>query len=239
MQIHQLGDVVDHLLGVLQRPHPLAHHLGADDLVVVKAHPAVGLVAPGRRLADVVQQRRPPQHQIGVAGFLKLDRLPQHRQGMLVDVLVLVVLVDGQPHAPDFGQHYVPHPGLHHQFDAGDRVGPQQRLVQLDGDAFYGDPGQLRRHCGDGLLHPRCDPELQLGHEPRSAQHPQRVVAERHRRLRRGIEHLRLHRRQTVQRIEKLPRAVRVDSDGHGIDAEVPAHQVVLESIAEPHLRIA
>ena len=65
MQIHQLRHVVDHLLGVLQRPHPLAGHLGADHLVVMKAHPAVGFVPARRGLADVVQQRRPAQHQVG------------------------------------------------------------------------------------------------------------------------------------------------------------------------------
>ena len=55
MQIDQLRDVVDHLFGVLQLAHPLAHHLGADHLVVMEAHPAVGLVLAGARLADVVQ----------------------------------------------------------------------------------------------------------------------------------------------------------------------------------------
>ncbi len=113
--------------------------------MVVKAHPAVGLVLAGARLADVMQQRRPPQHQIG-ALVLQLDRLPQHRQRMLVDVLVLVVLVDGHPHPADLGQHHVAHPGLHHQIDAGDRVVAQQQLVQLGGHPFGGDSAQLRRH---------------------------------------------------------------------------------------------
>ena len=54
MQIYELGDVVDHLLGVLQLPHALADHFRADDFVVMEADPAVGLMAARRGLADVM-----------------------------------------------------------------------------------------------------------------------------------------------------------------------------------------
>ena len=47
------------------------------------------IVPPGRELADVVQQRRPAQHRIR-AVVLQRDRLAQHGQRMLVDVLVLI-----------------------------------------------------------------------------------------------------------------------------------------------------
>ena len=50
--------------GVPQRRQPLAHQLGADHLVVVEGHPPARLVPPRRRLADVVQQRGQPQHQV-------------------------------------------------------------------------------------------------------------------------------------------------------------------------------
>ena len=60
VQVHQLRHVVDHLLGVAAAPaSACATILAPDDLVMMKAHPAVGLVPAGRRLADVVQQRRP------------------------------------------------------------------------------------------------------------------------------------------------------------------------------------
>ena len=160
MQVHQLRYVVDHLLRVLQRPHPLADHLRADHLVVVEAHPAVGLVLAGGRLADVVQQRRPAQHQIRAAvRLLEVDRLPQHRQRMLVDVLVLMVFVDGHPHRAHLGQHHIAQAGLHHQVDAGDRVRAEEQLVQFGGHPLGGDPVQLRRHLDQGRQHPRRDGE--------------------------------------------------------------------------------
>ncbi len=179
MQIHQLGDVVDHLLGVLQRAHPLSRHLRANHLVVMKTHSAVGLVLAGAGLADVVQQRRPAQHQIR-AVVLERDRLAQHRQRMLIHVLVLMVFVDGHPHRAHFREHHVAEPGLHHQVDTRDGVVAKQQLVQLGGDAFGGDPPQLRRHLDECADHPRRHAEPELADEPRRAQHPQRVVAEGH-----------------------------------------------------------
>lgn len=121
--------------------------------MVVKAHAAVFFVASGGGLADVVQQRRPAQHQVGAVVF-EFDGLAQHGQRVLVDVLVLVVFVDGHLHGPDFGQHDLTHPGLHQQVDPGDRVGAQQQLVQLGGHPFGADPGQLRGHLLDRRPHP-------------------------------------------------------------------------------------
>jgi hypothetical protein len=65
MQIHQLRDVVDHLFGIFQGTQPLSSHLGTDHLMVVEADSAVWLMLAGGGLADVVQQRRPAQNQIG------------------------------------------------------------------------------------------------------------------------------------------------------------------------------
>ena len=113
-----------------------------------KLTPPSGFVLAGGGLADVVQQRRPAQHQVGTF-VLQGDRLPQHGQRMLVDVLVLVVLVDRHLHAADLGQHHLAHPGLHHQLDTGDRIGAQQQLVQLGGDSLGGDPAQLGGHLLD------------------------------------------------------------------------------------------
>ena len=124
MQEHQRGHVVDDAGGVAQGAQPLAGHLGPDDLVMVKAHPAGGLVPAGGRLADVVQQRRQPQHQVRLA-VLQRDRLLEHRQRMGVDVLVLVVLIDLQAHRGHLGQHVLGQPGVHHQLNAGPRIGPE------------------------------------------------------------------------------------------------------------------
>ena len=65
VQEDQPGDVLDDVLGVPQRLQPGRGQLRADHLVVVEADPAARLEPPGRRLADVVQQRGQPQHQVG------------------------------------------------------------------------------------------------------------------------------------------------------------------------------
>ena len=158
---------------------------------------------------------------------------------MLVDVLMLMVFVDGHPHAADLGQHHLTHPGLYQQVDAGDRVVAQQQFVHLGGHPFGADPGQLRGHLLDGGPHPRGDGEAELGHEPRGAQHPQRVVAERLRRRRRGVQHPGAQRRQPAQRIEEFARPIRGDPHRHRVRGEIAAHQVVVEAVAEAHLGIA
>ena len=71
VQEDQPRHILGELLRVLQRAQPLAHHLRADHLVVVEAHPAARLDCAGRRLADVVQQRGPAQHQIRVVLLLE------------------------------------------------------------------------------------------------------------------------------------------------------------------------
>ena len=163
MQIHQLRHVVDHLLGVLQRSQSLADHLGADHLVVMEADAPIGLMATGRGLADVVQQRRPAQNQITLIGTtLQRDRLSQHRQRMLIHILVLMVFVDGHLHAADLREHHITESGLHHQLDTRHRIRTQQHLVELDGHPLDGDSSQLGRHRDDGLTHPVGHSELKL-----------------------------------------------------------------------------
>ena len=109
VQLDQRGDLVDDGLRVAQGRQSPAGQLGPDHLVVVEAHPAAVLEAPGARLADVVQQGGQAQHQVrcagGLVGGLQVDGLLQHDQGVLVDVLVPVVLVDLQPQGRQLGQH--------------------------------------------------------------------------------------------------------------------------------------
>ena len=81
-----------------------------------------GLEAPRPRLADVVQQGRQPQRQVG-AVLLQVDGLLQDGQRVLVDVLVPMVLVPLQPQRGDLRQHPVREPGLHQQPDALDAGG--------------------------------------------------------------------------------------------------------------------
>ena len=96
MQAGQHRDVVDQRLRQTQFAQPLADQLRSDHLVMMETDTAARLEPAGRRFADVVQQRRQPESEISSTSFLG-DRLVQHRQGVLVDVLVLVVLVLLQP----------------------------------------------------------------------------------------------------------------------------------------------
>ena len=90
VQVHELHDVVDDVVRVLQRPQPLLGHARADHLVVVEAHAAVG-ERPGLRLADVVEQRGEAHDQLGPRVAHDRDRVREH-------VLVRVDRVLLEPH---------------------------------------------------------------------------------------------------------------------------------------------
>ena len=124
-----LLDELGHGVGLLarepQRLHPLAGQLGADDVVVVERdHPVVG-EASRARLADVVHQRREAGHEVRAAvaeAALEVDRLLEHGQGVLVDVLVAVVLVALEGQRRQLGQDVRRQAGLHEQAQAPHRV---------------------------------------------------------------------------------------------------------------------
>src|SRR5699024_7180077 len=94
-----------------------------DHLVVVEAHPAAGFQTAGGGFADVVQQCGQPQHQVRsgdgpVRIGLQIHGLVQHGEGVLVDVLVPVVFVDGQLQCGQFRQYVVGQPGVHQYLQA-------------------------------------------------------------------------------------------------------------------------
>lgn len=207
---------------------------------MVEAHAAVGFVPTRRRLADVVQQRRPPQHQVGrLARILEVDGLAQHGQRMLIDVLVLMVLVDRHPHVADLRQHHRAQPRLHHQVDARDRVRTGQQLVEFGSHPLGGDPPEFGGHALHRLADPGRHLELQLRHEARGPQHPQRIVAERHLRRRRGVEPTGRGVDQAVLRIVELADTLGRHPHRHRVDLEVAADQVVFEAVAELDGRVA
>ena len=159
---------------------------------------------------------------------------------MLVDVLVLVVLVDGHPHAADLGQHHVAHPGLHQQVDAGDRVGAEQQLVQLGRHPLGGDPAQLRGHLArspsapaGATVKPSCETNraarsIRSGSSPKDtsgaagvSSTPARSAAK------------------PPSGSTNSPAPVGCDAHRHRVHGEVAAHQIVVERVAETHLRIA
>ena len=75
---------------------------------MMEGHPAVALEAARLRLADVVEECREPQHDVGLRGRLvrglQVDRLLHHDERVLVDVLVAVMLVDLELQPREFGQ---------------------------------------------------------------------------------------------------------------------------------------
>ena len=94
--------------------------LGADELVVVEGDAAAGLEASGRGLADVVEQGGEAQHEVGpghrlrrtVGRALEVDRLLEDDEGVVVDVLVPVVLVDLEAQRRQLGQEDVGETGV-------------------------------------------------------------------------------------------------------------------------------
>src|SRR5699024_6931705 len=147
------GDALRRLLVEAQRPHPPGGELGADDVVVVEGDTAPGLEAPGAWLADVVEERGEPEDEVGpgdgmgllpvtpvrAGRALQVDRLLQHGEGVLVDVLVPVVLVDLETKGGQLRQHLAGQARLDEEAQAGDRVVTEDELDELVADPFGGD----------------------------------------------------------------------------------------------------
>ena len=115
----------------------------------------------------------------GCPRLLQLDRLLEHGQGVLVDVLVPVVLVDLQAQPRQLGQHLLGEPGLAPAAQADPRPRGQDQLGQLVPDPLGGDDLDPVGHPRHRLDDRGVDREAELGGEPGGTQHPQRIVAER------------------------------------------------------------
>ncbi len=95
------------MVGVAQLAQALVGHARADDLVMVELH-ALGRDLAGRRLADVVQERRESQDLVGLA---VLD----DRVGVAQHVLVLMHRVLLELERCELGQEGVGEPGRDEQ----------------------------------------------------------------------------------------------------------------------------
>ncbi len=174
VQLDQPRHRLHRVLVVAQRLQPLRRELGADDLVVVERHAAARLEAPRGRLADVVQQRGEPQHQVGAGHVvvLEVDRLLEHRQGVLVDVLVPVVLVALEPQGGQLGQDDVGQPGVDEQRQADGAGGRRSTsFVQLVAHPLGRDDRRAARPCRASPPRPRAPPRTPAGRRtaPRAA----------------------------------------------------------------------
>ena len=107
VQLDELGHLVDQVVAVAECAHPLAYELGADDVVMVERDRAALDEPSGLGLADVVQQRGQADDEIGrtLETAFESDRLLEHGQRVLVDVLVAMVLIALEDQRRQLGQH--------------------------------------------------------------------------------------------------------------------------------------
>ena len=158
---------------------------------------------------------------------------------MGVDILVLTVLVLRQLQGGQLRQHVVGQPGVHHQVQAGPRLGTEHQLVQLRGDTLHGDPLDLRGHVHHRLTHPRLHVEAQLGGEAAGPQHAQRIVVEGLLRGGGGVQHPVDDVVQPVQRVAQFVLALLRQLQRQGVAAEVAAHQIALEGVTVADLGVS
>src|SRR5699024_3015601 len=85
---------------------------------------------PGIRLADVMQQRGPPQYQIWAVFFL-LRRWANNRERLRIVILMLRVLIRFHGHRRYFGEDALRQACLHEQLNALPRSCTEDHLVHL------------------------------------------------------------------------------------------------------------
>ena len=140
-------------------------------------------VVDRRRLADVVQERRPPDHR--VAG-----RRGIHGPQRVVEQVLALDLVLRRSRAARAisGRRTLEQARLLQQPKPDRRPRRREQLPQLGGDALARDVGGEGRVLADRGEGRRIDRELQDGRQPDGADHPQRVLAEPRRGLADGAD---------------------------------------------------
>ncbi len=237
MQEDQVRDVLDHRRGEAELLEPPARHARADHLVMMEGHPPVGQPGPGVGLADVVQQRREPQHEVvlQLVAVLERDRLLQHGERVLVHVLVPEVLVGREPEPRHLGQHLLRHPRVDQEPDPADRVRREHDLAQLVPDPLGGHDLQPAGQPGHRVPDVAGRLEAELRGEPRRAHDAKRVVGEGVHGRARGAQDLVPQVAQPAVRIHQLARR---QPGRHRVDGEVPAGEIPLQRRPVRHLRL-
>jgi len=196
VQFDQSRYLVDVLVREAQGLHALARHPRPDDLMVMEGHPAVALEPASPGLADVMQEGRQAQGQVrtacGLVRVLEDDRLLQHRQGVLVDVLVMMMLICLQSQQGQFREDVVGKAGIDEHGETSPWVSCHHDLGELIPDSLSGDDLQPVAHRTHGCKAGRLHLEPQLRGEPGGSKHPQRIVPEGVLGRARGADHARL-----------------------------------------------
>ena len=229
MELDEAHDVVELVVRVAQRDHPLAGHARPDHLVVVEHHLALGAERARLGLAHVVEERGQPEDLVGGRVLDDGDRVRQH-------VLVAMDRVLLQRQSRQLGQELVGQSGLDQEPQPRTRAVDDEELVELHADA-------LRRHDVQPLVQPldRIDQrgiglEAVAGEEPRRAQHAQRVVGERLVRRQRCAQALGGKIGGATVRVDQLGLRQR---QRHRVDREVAAREVGLDVVTEHDVGLA
>jgi hypothetical protein len=149
---------------------------------------------------------------------------------------VVRVLVDLELQRRDLGQHQLGEARVDQQLDAVPRPVRAQQLRELVADPLGGDDPDARGQLPHGVDGGVLDREPELAREPGCPEHPQRIIAERHRRLAGCGEPLADQVLDPAVRIHEPPLR---EPQRHRVHREVAPHQVVLDAAAELHGRLA
>ena len=241
VELDQPGDVLDGLLVEAQGPQPLGRHPGADVVVAVEGDGAVGQEAAGGGLADVVEDGGQAQHQVGagdgpVGPGLQVDGLVQDGQGVLVDVLVALVLVDGLAQGAQLGQDDVGHAGVDHELQSAPGPGADEQALELGAHALGGDDLQAGGHLLHGGHDVHLDVEAELGGEAGGPHDAQGVVVEGLLGADGGAQDAGAQVGQAAAGVDELEVG---QAQRHGVDGEVAAGEVPGEGVAIGHLGLA
>ena len=240
VQPDEFGDLVDDFAAELQRLQPLRGELGPDHFVVVEGHPAPCFVPTRFGLADVVEQGREAQDEVGAAGRivarLKVDGLLEHRERVVVNVLVPMVLIDLEAQRGQFGQHLRGQPGLDQHVESGPGVGAHDELDEFFAHALGRHDRDALGHVDHRRMYLRRNRKAQLRHEARSAHHAQRIVTERLLRRARRAQHPRFEIGETIVQVNESQVRQR---QRHRVDGEVAANQIVGQRGTEGDLGLA
>ena len=231
----ELADLLDRHLVEAQLTHPVADHARTDDVVMVERDRPVAVDLTRLRLSEVMQQRGETQHDVRPVG-LQRDRVLDHGERVVVDVLVPVLGVDAHGERTQLRDDVLREPGPHEQVDAARRCSAGHQAHQLVADALGRDGGQRVDHglrSGERPLLHLC---IEHRHEARHADHAQRIVAERDARIDRRDQPSSAQVREPAVRIDE--REVR-HPHGHRVDGEVSAREVVLDAFAELDARVS
>ncbi len=231
---------------------PLAErgdHLGSGGIVAEEADPPVAL-GSRRRLADVVEERRPAQRvapgqlvgqwrceqlrhrggsiaAVGRQIVLDLERAPQDLDRVVVGVEVVVGALADAAHRRDLGEDHrrrleaVEHP------EPGERLRSGEQPGELGELPLAGRLGGARRLTTGERDRLRLGLDADPGGEAGPAEDPQRVVGERA--LRAGAEDARL---EVVQAGGRVDRRTAGERHRDRVDREVAQPQVDLDRAA-------